>query len=154
MAEQIKPKGVAQTKFTKAEHGIQAIKFLLFSISAGAIQSISFAILFSGFKLVYWPSYLTALTLSVLWNYTLNRKFTFKSANNIPVAMMKVAGYYAVFTPASTWWGQALNDIGWNGYLVLFITMVINLITEFLFTKFVVYRNAINTAIVKVIEEE
>lgn len=154
MAEQIKPKGVAQTNFTKSEHALQAFKFLLFSISAGAIQSISFAILYSGFKIIYWPSYLTALTLSVLWNYTLNRKFTFKSANNIPLAMMKVAGYYAIFTPASTWWGSALTDIGWNGYLVLFITMVINLITEFLFTKYVVYRNAINTAIEKVVIEE
>ncbi len=136
-----------QTELTKKDHYIQAIKFLLFSMSAGAIQAISFTLLFEIAHFVYWPAYLIALTLSVLWNYTLNRKFTFKSANNIPIAMMKVAGYYALFTPLSTWWGDALTGIGWNAYLVLFITMVINLITEFLFTKFYVYHNAINTAV-------
>ena len=95
--------------------------------------------------LPYWPSYLTALVLSVLWNFTLNRRFTFKSAKNVPIAMLMVAGYYAVFTPASTLWGQALTDIGWNEYLVLFFTMLINLTTEYLFTRFVVYRSSINT---------
>ncbi len=90
-----------------------------------------------------------ALTLSVLWNYTLNRKFTFKSANNIPIAMTKVAFYYLFFTPASTWWGDALTGIGWNEYLVLFLTMVTNLVTEFLYTKYFVYKNGINTAVKK-----
>lgn len=138
---------IPQTKFTKEENLTHAVKFLLFSMSAGAIQASSFALLFSVAHLVYWPAYLIALTLSVLWNYTLNRKFTFKSANNIPIAMMKVAGYYAIFAPLSTWWGDVFENIGWNAYLVLFLTMVINLITEFLFTRFYVYRNAINTAI-------
>lgn len=143
ISENIKP----QIELTKRDHYIQAVKFLLFSMSAGAIQAISFTLLFEIAHLIYWPAYLIALTLSVLWNYTLNRKFTFKSANNIPIAMMKVAGYYALFTPLSTWWGDALTGVGWNAYLVLFITMVINLVTEFLFTKFYVYHNAINTAV-------
>ncbi len=143
ISENIKP----QIELTKRDHYIQAIKFLLFSMSAGAIQAISFTLLYEIAHLIYWPAYLIALTLSVLWNYTLNRKFTFKSANNIPIAMMKVAGYYALFTPLSTWWGDALTGVGWNAYLVLFITMVINLVTEFLFTKFYVYHNAINTAV-------
>lgn len=141
--EELNPK----IELTKKDHYTQAFKFLLFSVSAGAIQAISFTLLFELAHFIYWPAYLIALTLSVLWNYTLNRKFTFKSANNIPIAMMKVAGYYAVFTPLSTWWGDALTGIGWNEYLVLFITMVINLVTEFLFTKFYVYHNAINTAV-------
>jgi putative flippase GtrA len=136
-----------QTKFTKEENRVQAIKFLLFSISAGAIQVVTFTLLFEVIKFYWWPSYLIALTLSVLWNYTLNRKFTFKSANNIPVAMMKVALYYVIFTPTSTWGGDYLVKIGWNGYLVLFLAMVTNLITEFLYTKYYVYRNAINTAV-------
>jgi len=137
-----------QIELTKRDHYTQAFKFLLFSISAGVIQALSFTLLSEIAHLIYWPAYLIALTLSVLWNYTWNRKFTFKSANNIPIAMMKVAGYYAVFTPLSTWWGDALVDgQGWNKYLVLFMTMVINLVTEFLFTKFYVYKNAINTAV-------
>lgn len=137
------------SKYKKNDDILQMMKFTLFSISAGAIQIISFTLLFEVAKLIYWPAYLIALTLSVLWNYTLNRKFTFKSANNIPIAMMKVAFYYLLFTPLSTWWGDALTGMGWNEYLVLFLTMVTNLITEFLYTKYYVYKNGINTAIKK-----
>ena len=136
-----------QIKFTKKENMAQAIKFLLFSISAGAIQAVTFTLLFEVIQFFWWPSYLIALILSVLWNYTLNRKFTFKSANNIPIAMLKVAIFYVIFTPTSTWAGDYLVKIGWNGYLVLFLAMGTNLITEFLYTKFYVYRNGINTAI-------
>lgn len=127
---------------------IHFIKFTLFSISAGGIQAISFAILFSGFELGYWLSYLVALTLSVLWNFTLNRKFTFKSAANIPVAMTKVFFYYLVFTPLSTWGGNYFEvDLAVNGYIVLGVTMVLNFVTEFIYTKYFVYHNQINTAI-------
>ena len=129
------------------ESMIQAVKFFFFSVSAGVIQALSFTLFFEIAHLIYWPAYLIALTLSVLWNYTLNRKFTFKSANNIPIAMLKVALFYAVFTPLSTWWGDALSRIGWNEYLVLFLTMVSNLILEFIYTKYYVYKNSINSAI-------
>jgi len=138
---------IPQTTFTKQENLIRAVKFLLFSMSAGVIQALTFTLLFEIANFIWWPSYLIALTLSVLWNFTLNRKFTFKAANNIPVAMMKIAIYYAIFTPLSTWGGQSLKDIGWNAYLVLFLVMVLNLVTEFLVTKFIVYKNAINTAV-------
>jgi len=133
----------------KQENMIHVIKFTLFSISAGIIQALSFTLLFEIAHLIYWPSYLVALTLSVLWNFTLNRKFTFKSANNIPIAMMKVAIFYAIFTPLSTWWGHELTSINWNEYLVLGLTMVTNLITEFLYTKYFVYYKSINTAVMK-----
>lgn len=129
------------------ENLLHIIKFVLFSISAGIIQALTFTLLFEVIKWIYWPSYLVALILSVLWNFTLNRKFTFKSANNIPIAMLKVALFYLVFTPLSTWWGDALTKVGWNEYLVLAFTMVINLITEFLYTKYFVYHKAINTAV-------
>jgi putative flippase GtrA len=133
----------------KRENLIHIIKFTLFSISAGIIQIISFTILNEVVKLVYWPAYLIALTLSVLWNFTLNRKFTFKSAANIPKAMLKVAFFYLIFTPLSTWWGDSLEAIGWNEYIILGMTMIINFVTEFIFTKFYVYRNNINTAVKK-----
>lgn len=129
------------------ENVMQMLKFTLFSLSAGIIQIASFTLLFEVVKLIYWPAYLISLVLSVLWNFTLNRKFTFKAANNIPIAMSKVAFFYLLFTPASTWWGDALTNIGWNEYLVLGLTMVTNLILEFLYTKYFVYKNAINTAI-------
>ena len=95
--------------------------------------------------LPYWPSYLIALVLSVIWNLTFNRRFTFRSSVNMSKAMALVLAYYAVFTPLSTWWGDALTGIGWNEYLVLGGTMVINLITEYLFQRLVVFRGTMNT---------
>lgn len=126
---------------------LQMIKFTLFSLSSGIIQILSFTFLFEVIGFIYWPSYLVALTLSVLWNFTLNRKFTFKSASNIPIAMSKIAFFYLVFTPLSTWWGDALTKLNYNEYLILAVTMVSNLILEFLYTKYYVYRHSINTAI-------
>lgn len=127
------------------ENFMQFLKFTMFSISAGVIQVISFTLLNELTKFPYWPSYLIALILSVLYNFTVNRRFTFKSASNIPVAMMQVLGYYLLFTPLSTWWGDALISLGWNEYVVLIGTMLINFITEFTFTRFVVFRKSINT---------
>lgn len=133
-----------QNNEQKKEIITQALKFTFFSISAGIIQVLSFTLLFEVVKLIYWPSYLIALVLSVLWNFTLNRKFTFKSANNISIAMIKVALFYLIFTPLSTWWGDALTKVGWNEYIILGLTMITNLLLEFLYTKYFVYKNTIN----------
>lgn len=127
---------------------LRTVKFVLFSISAGVIQVGSFTLLNEILHLDYWVSYLISLVLSVLWNFTLNRKFTFCSANNIPLAMLQVAGFYAVFTPLSTWWTAVLtgNAVGWNEYVVLAITMISNFVLEYLFDRFVVFRKSIDTA--------
>ena len=130
---------------TKKQNLIQVIKFVLFSISAGIIQIGSFTLLNEVAHLPYWPAYLISLVLSVLYNFTLNRRFTFQSAANVPIAMAKVVAYYGVFTPLSTWWGDALTGIGWNEYLVLVGTMLINVSTEYLFCRFVVYGKSMNT---------
>ena len=125
----------------------RSVKFVLFSISAGAIQALSFTLMDELLHWSYWVCYLIALILSVVWNFTINRKFTFHSANNIPVAMLKVAGYYCVFTPLSTWWTKVLTeDVGWNEYVVLILTMLVNFVTEFLFWRFVVFGKSIDTA--------
>ncbi|HOH58484.1 MAG TPA: GtrA family protein [Bacilli bacterium] len=131
----------------KRKEVIRIIKFTIFSISAGIIQLVSFTILSELFDITYWPSYLTALILSVLWNFTINRKFTFKSANNVPIAMTKVLVYYAIFTPLSTWWGDALTKANWNEYLVLGGTMIINFVTEFLYQRFFVFGKSIESAV-------
>ena len=124
----------------------RAVKFLLFSASAGIIEIVSFALLNELTPWSYWPCYLIALVLSVLWNFTLNRRFTFRSANNVPVAMLKVAAYYAVFTPLSTVLGSWLADgLGWNEYLVTAINMALNFVTEYLYDTFVVFRGTIDT---------
>ncbi len=123
----------------------QMIKFTLFSVSAGIIQILSFTILNEVFKMIYWPAYLLSLILSILWNFTLNRRYTFQSAANVPVAMAKVFGFYLVFTPLSTLLGQLAETSGVNEYIVLGVTMISNFILEFLFCKFVVYRGQENT---------
>ena len=130
----------------KKEFG-RAVKFTLFSVSAGIIEIVSFTLLTELTDWSYWPCYLIALVLSVLWNFTLNRKYTFKSAANVPVAMLKVAAYYAVFTPLTTIGGNYLAEtLGWNDYLVTGINMALNLITEFLFQRYVVYGKNVDTA--------
>ena len=126
---------------------IRVAKFTLFSISAGLIQIGTFTLLNELLHLPYWLSYLIALVLSVLWNFTLNRKFTFQSAANVPVAMLKVAAYYAVFTPLSTLLEHLLTmELGWNEYLVTAINMVLNFVTEFLYQRFFVFGRSIDTA--------
>ena len=122
----------------------QAIKFALFSVSAGIIQIGSFALLEIFIK-DYWIPYLISLVLSILWNFTLNRRYTFKSAANIPVAMTKLFGFYLVFTPLSTYLGNLAESVGVNDFIILIITMLANFVLEFLFCKFVVYRGKEDT---------
>ena len=123
---------------------LQAVKFTLFSASAGIIQVGSFALL-SLFIKTYWITYLISLVLSILWNFTLNRRYTFKSAANVPVAMAKVFGFYLIFTPLSTVLGNLAESAGVNDYIVLAVTMISNFVLEFLFCKLFVYRGKENT---------
>ena len=125
----------------------RTIKFALFSASAGLIQFGSFTLL----TLVFdeWPymlRYVISLVLSVIWNFTLNRKFTFQSANNVPVAMLKVLAFYCIFTPLTMLGGGYLVDTcGWNDFLVEIMTMALNFVTEYLYDRFVVFKDSIDT---------
>lgn len=127
----------------------RALKFLIISISAGLIQIGTFALFNEVFLWNYWVSYLLSLILSIIWNFTINRKFTFKSANNIKIAMLLVLAFYAVFTPLSTWLGELAENRGVNEYIVLAVTMISNFVLEFLYTRFLVYRNSCDTAVKK-----
>ena len=130
----------------KKKELIRTIKFTLFSMSAGLIQILSFTLLNELMSWPYWPSYLISLILSVLWNFTLNRRFTFQSASNVPIAMAQTAAFYVVFTPVSTLAGNYLAEtLGWNEYIVTFLNMAANFILEYLFQRFVVFRNSIDT---------
>lgn len=124
---------------------LRVLKFALFSVSAGIIQLGAFTLLNEVLHLPYWVSYLIALVLSVAWNFTFNRKFTFRSANNVPIAMLKVAAFYVVFTPLSTLAVNWLTGLGWNEYVVTLLNMAVNLITEFLYDNFFVFRKSIDT---------
>ena len=123
---------------------LRTLKFTLFSISAGIIQIGSFALM-ELFIQDYWIPYLISLVLSILWNFTLNRRYTFKSAANVPVAMAKVFGFYLVFTPLSTYLGNLAEGAGVNDFVILIVTMLANFVLEFLLCKFVVYRGKENT---------
>ena len=125
----------------------RSVKFLLFSISAGVLQMASFAVFNELLHWPYWGSYLLALILSVLWNFTFNRRYTFRSTENVARAMTLVFLYYCVFTPLSTLLEHRLAGVaGWNEYLVTGINMVLNFITEFLYQRFFVYKDSIDTA--------
>lgn len=128
---------------------LQMAKFTLFSISAGIIQIGSFTVFNELFRWRYWPAYLLSLILSIVWNFTFNRRYTFKSAANIPIAMAKLFGFYAVFTPVSTWLGHLAEGAGCNEYIILIVTMLSNFVLEFLFCKMIVYKNQENTIIKK-----
>ncbi len=129
----------------KKESIFQIMKFTLFSASAGIIQVIAFAVFNELFCWMYWPAYLTSLVLSIIWSFTFNRRYTFKSAANVPLAMLKLFGFYAVFTPLSTWLGHIAEAIGINDYIILTVTMLSNFVLEFLFSKFLIYKNQENT---------
>ena len=125
---------------------LRSLKFLLFSLSAGIIEIGAFSLLNELTARSYWPCYLIALVLSVLWNFTLNRRYTFQSANNVPKAMALVFGFYCVFTPLSTLLGNYLAEgLHWNEYLVTAINMIANFVLEFLYDRFVVFRDSLDT---------
>lgn len=119
---------------------LQVIKYFLIAASAGIIQTLSFSLLEELFHVPYWPSYLISLILSVVWNFTFNRKYTFHASGNITKAMLLTALYYLVFTPLSTWGGDRLTAAGWNDYLVFALTLIVNGVTEFLYQKYLVFK--------------
>ena len=129
---------------------LRSIKFLLFSISAGVIQIGSYSLFLELLKWDEWVAYIISLTLSVLWNFTLNRKYTFKSAANVPVAMVKVALFYLVFAPLSTLGTAFLTEpkynILWNAYVVEIMMMIINFVTEYIYDRFIVFGKSLDTA--------
>lgn len=134
------------TQSEKRKEAMRAIKFAMFSVSAGIIEAVLYIMLDHFTPWPYWPCYLIALVASVIWNFTLNRQYTFQSANNVPIAMMKVAAFYAVFTPVSTIAGNYLAETrGWPGILVTGLNMACNFILEFLYDRFIVFGKTIDT---------
>ena len=150
---------------TKSKGGVwQFIKFALFSASAGIIQILSFTLMSEVIiklpflqnlmetnrtfaKIMsneYGPMYLIALLLSVIWNFTFNRKFTFKSAANVPIAMLKVLAFSTLL---GNYFTAKYADVTAINYIVLACTMACNMTTEFLYDKFVVFKGSENTAV-------
>ncbi len=132
-------------KLSAKETLVQIVKFVAFSMGAGIIQIVSYTLIHELTNWQHWKCYLPSLILSVLYNFTVNRKFTFKSATNMTVAMIKVGLFYCVFTPVSLYLGHVAEQSGINNYIIEVVTMACNLITEYLFCRLVVYRNSMNT---------
>lgn len=130
---------------TNNKEWIRTIKFTLFSISAGIIQIAPFTLLNELLRWDYWVSYIISLLASILWNFTINRKVTFKSSNNVKISMLLVLLFYAVFTPVSTVLGNLAENSGVNEYIVLAVTMICNFVLEYLYTRYVVYRHSCDT---------
>ena len=146
------------TKEEKRREIFRAVKYTLFAASAGIIEFGSFTLLTLIPELnpelnhsIYWIPALISLVLSVIWNFTFNRRYTFQSANNIPVAMLKVLAYYIVFAPLSIWLAQMylIDTLEWNEFLVKAIVMLVNFITEFLYQRFFVFRDSLDTRVKK-----
>ena len=132
-------------KQSKLKELIRVVKFTIISISAGLIQIGLFTLLNEVCTWNYWLAYLISLLASIIWNFTINRKITFKAANNIKIAMLLVLLFYSVFTPVSTILGELAENNGVNEYIVLAITMILNLILEFLYTRFIVYGKSVDS---------
>ena len=131
------------------------IKFVLFSISAGVIEIVSFTLLSELTPLKEWISYIISVVLSVIWNFTFNRKFTFKSANNIPIAMLKVALFYVVFIPLTALLEKFLTeDLLWPGLLATAINMVLNFILEFFYQRYFVFGKSLDSNTKEAIKDE
>ena len=139
------------TKEEKRKEIWRVIKYALFAASAGIIEFGSFSLLtlipYLALKENYWIPASISLVLSVVWNFTFNRKFTFQSANNVPIAMLKVLAYYIVFAPLSIWLAQMylVDQLGWNEFLVKAVVMLVNFVTEFLYQRFFVFGKTIDT---------
>lgn len=152
-------------KNPKLKQLIQILKFTGFSISAGVIQFVTTGALSTWTSLIpYWIAYLTGLVLSVVWNFTFNRKFTFAAANNIPLAMGLVIVYYCAFTPVSTFgadaiveaWERAAGE-AWNSDYELVITasmMILNFVTEFVWDKFIVFNDKVTSKIERLFKKK
>ena len=126
----------------------QMLKYAIFSVSAGVIQTGSFILLYNVLLQEKWYSfaYIVSLALSVLWNFTLNRKYTFQAVVNVPIAMLKVAAFYVVYAPLSAWWMDYFTGIGWNEYVVQIGTMLVNFVLEYIYQRFFVFGKSLDTA--------
>lgn len=139
-----------EQKPSKKQEFFQFLKFLAFSLSAGVIQLLTFELLYNVINWKsWWATYLISIILSVVWNFTFNRKFTFKSATNVTVSMILALLFYVPFIPLSVFGGNALEQIGWNGTLVTLMMMVINFVGEFVWDKFVVFNEKVVSKIAK-----
>ena len=174
---------VREEKKQKRKTLVQAIKYACCTASAGVIEIVSYTVLYevlpidkavmidfiTHVELRNFVSTLIALTLSILWNFTINRKFTFKSAGNVGRAMFLAFLFYVPFFPFKLWFNGYMPSYLAAGaasaagvtvveylekhviinYAVEVCTMLINGVLEFCWQKFVIYRKEEGSALAK-----
>jgi len=128
----------------------RTVKYFLIAASAGLIQfgvcSIFDEVIYARFDHAYYMVfYFVALVLSVLWNFTINRSVTFKSVGNVPKAMLKVLGYYVVYTPLSLLFAKYGQGWGIPEMVITVINILINGVTEYLFMRLFVFKKEIDS---------
>ena len=144
--EPVNPDRKAEGPADRRREFFRFVKFALFSVSAGIIEILAFTLLNELAGWGYWACYLPALVLSVVWNFTLNRRYAFRAEGSYARQMLLAFVFYVFFTPLSTLLGNWLaEDLGWNGYLVTALNMAANFVLEFLYDKLVVFRGRIDT---------
>ncbi|MDO5025763.1 MAG: GtrA family protein [Trueperella sp.] len=128
---------MAKIKLTETQ--LQAVKFTLLSGTAAVVEAGSYA-LFLALDLmpVSWAQAIS-VALSVLWNFTLNRKFTFKSTGNVPFAMLLVSLFYVAYIPISSVLAGLMDDAGMHPAVIKIIWLLINFVGEFIWWKYVVF---------------
>lgn len=155
-SEETKP----AVKMTKKQQFLQFLKFTGFSASAGIIQFTVITLLYDvwfkpleyygmGEDNAYVVAFLIGLTLSVIWNFTFNRKFTFKDAHNIKLAMGLVILYNCIIVVPLSLGGRELIKIWGADYdmLVTVISLLFNFATEYFWDRFVVFNKKSNDKI-------
>lgn len=148
-------------KRAKRKGVVQFIKYALCAASAGIIQIVLFSILqtvlpkdmgnihfiVEDMQLGTFIATTVALCASILWNFTFNRKFTFKDAGNVPLAMFLAFLFYVPFYPFQTWYVHTIKtllshhiNVDGAGIIAEASVMAINFALEFIWQKFVVFR--------------
>jgi len=116
----------------------QALKFMFFLIIAEIIQAALFTLFSEIFLLDAWKCHLISQIFSVFLLFFLNHHYTFKASERLFTALLLTAVFYLFFTPLSTLYVREMAARH-NRYLVELSILLINLVLEFLYSKYLVY---------------
>lgn len=164
-----------ELKAARKKKAKRFLKYAIIAISGGLIQLTAYIILSDAIKLdkhvsfdaiyqkqpwlteifydpdtgkTYGLSYFIAVSLSVIWNFTFNRKYTFKSASNVPKAMLLFVLYYAFSIPFNCWAIVQLNKLvvfPLSDKVILICIMLANGLPAFFYQRYVVFGRSLDT---------
>ena len=137
---------MAQPRAKTKNGWLQFLQFVVVSLGAGVIEYATFALMtwiVPDNKTMLVAAEVTSVVLSCLFNFTVNRKYTFHSSSNIPLGMLLYGVYYAFLaTPAGVWFLLFLTQGGMHELLAKAVKMLVNFIFDYLFCKFILFQAA------------